>query len=49
MIAWSLATFLVKWPYWKIGIGVCAVIVAYGTWICAWRQTGYWNDSFTLF
>lgn len=49
VIAWGLPELLSKWRYQKIILGIAAAIVLTASGICAYRQAGYWKNSFTLF
>ncbi len=49
VIAWGLPELLSKWRYRNIALGMAAVIVLTVSGVCAYKQTGYWKNSVTLF
>jgi len=49
VIAWGLPELLSKWRYRNIALGMAAVIVLAVSGVCAYKQAGYWKDSFALF
>jgi tetratricopeptide (TPR) repeat protein len=49
MIAWGLPEFLSKRSYRRAVLGISMVVVLTAMGLCAYRQTGFWKDSVTLF
>ncbi|MGA2070259.1 MAG: tetratricopeptide repeat protein [Sedimentisphaerales bacterium] len=49
VIAWGLPELLSKWRYRKIGLSIAAAVVLTALGIVAFKQTGYWKNSYILF
>jgi tetratricopeptide (TPR) repeat protein len=47
-IAWAVAELTKNWCWQKLICGSASAIVIAALMWCAWRQTGYWRDSETL-
>jgi len=49
IIAWGTNDLLKEWQYRKIALSVSSFAVVFVLSVCAWFQTGYWQNSLTLF
>ena len=47
-LAWTAGEAFRRWPAGRRAYGLGAAFVLTAMIVCAWRQTGYWCDSFTL-
>jgi tetratricopeptide (TPR) repeat protein len=46
--AWQIPELITKWPHKKIILKASTVVIVSAMMICTWRQTGYWQNCFTL-